>query len=363
VQLEAPFADVWAQRADRAQQALIEHYWNEGNRLFNNQVPCSGEACEKPFHYWWQAHAADVLVDGLIRTRASEYEERLSDLFAGILQRNGGDLHNDFYDDMEWLALAALRAFAATGVESYRQYTLRLWDEIRRGWNDEQGGGIAWKKGQPTYKNTPSNAPAAILAARLYREFGRKSDLDWAYRIYKWQMQNLVDPETGFVWDGKNRNGDGGIDKDWEFTYCQGVVVGAAVELYRVTGQASYLQQARRTADAAAHRLLGENSTFTRDETNSDAEGDGGLFKGIYARYLTELVLEDPSDQATLDFMRVNGERLWTRGSDSVRTLFGHTWTKPPHGNVSLSVQLSGVMLTEQMARLEQWAISERPEG
>jgi predicted alpha-1,6-mannanase (GH76 family) len=363
VQLEAPFVDVWAQRADRAQRALIEHYWNDANRLFNNQSPCSGEACEKPFHYWWQAHAADVLVDGFIRTRSPEYQDRLTGLFAGILERNGGHLYNDFYDDMEWLALAALRAFVATGVDSYRGYAVELWDKIKGGWNEEQGGGISWKKGQPTYKNTPSNAPAAILAARLYREFGRKTDLEWAHRIYRWQMGNLVDPETGFVWDGKNRNGDGGIDKDWEFTYCQGVVVGAAVELYRTTGQPSYLQQARRTAAAAANRLLGDDATFVREETRTDADGDGGLFKGIFARYLTELVLEERSDQATLDFIRTNGERLWVKGTDPARILFSHTWAELPSGSVSLSVQLSGVMLTEQLARLEQWAMSERQAG
>jgi predicted alpha-1,6-mannanase (GH76 family) len=363
VQLEEHFLDVWGRRADLAQQALIEHYWSKENRLFNNQSPCSGEACETPFHYWWQAHAADVLVDGFLRTRAPEYQDRLSELFDGILHRNGGNLRNDFYDDMEWLALAALRAFVATGVESYRDYSLSLWDEIKGGWNEEQGGGISWKRGQPAYKNTPSNAPAAILAARLYREFGRKSDLQWAHRIYRWQMGNLVDPTSGFVWDGKNRNGDGGIDKDWEFTYCQGVFIGAAIEIYRTTGDVSYLNQARRTAAAAASRLVGNKGAFVHEETTSDAEGDGGLFKGIYARYLTELVLEDRSDQAPLEFIRLNGERLWAQGADAKRTLFGHTWAKPPSGTVSLSVQLSGVMLTEQLARLEQWAISERPAG
>ena len=63
-----------------------------------------------------------------------------------------------------------------------------------------------------------------------YYRFGTR-DLEWARRIFEWQRQTLVDPETGLVWDGINRQGDGRIDKDWKFTYCQGVYIGAAVEL------------------------------------------------------------------------------------------------------------------------------------
>lgn len=344
---------MWMERADRAQQALADQYWNRGERLFNNQAPCSGGLCNQPFHYWWQAHAADVLIDGYVRAEVPEYRERLADLYDGIVRRNGGTLLIEFYDDMEWLALASLRAFAATRADRYRRAVLMLWEEIQTGWNDEQGGGIAWQKNQPAYKNTPANAPAVILAARLFREFERPTDLEWAQRIFEWQIENLVDPDTGFVWDGKNRDGGGRIDKDWEFTYCQGVVIGAGIELYRSTGDRSYFEQALRTAHAATDRLVGSGTGILSSETTSDADGDAGLFKGIYVRFLAELVLEDPSQMATLDFLQVNGARLWEEGTNRDRILFSHSWACPPEEPVSLSVQLSGVMLTEQLARLE----------
>ncbi|MFC3790482.1 glycoside hydrolase family 76 protein [Paenibacillus sp. GCM10012307] len=79
-------------------------------------------------------------------------------------------------------------------------------------------------------KNTPANAPAAILAARLFRRRGDAADLEWAKRIYAWNKDNSADPESGFVWDGMNRLGNGEIDKDWAFTYCQGVFIGAGLE-------------------------------------------------------------------------------------------------------------------------------------
>ena len=174
------------------------------------------------------------------------YKGYLANMYQGILDRNGGVWPNDFYDDMEWLALAWLRAYNATGEEKYKEAALLLWEDIKTGWNEEQGGGIAWRKPQLDYKNTPANAPAVILAARLYKQFGKAEDLAWAKKIYDWQKANLVDPDTGFVWDGKNREGDGKIDKSWEFSYCQGVYIGAGVALYQVTGDKSYLADAAR---------------------------------------------------------------------------------------------------------------------
>ena len=45
-------------------------------------------------------------------------------------------------------------------------------------------------------------------------------------------------------WDGINRLGDGQIDKDWQFTYCQGYSSGAGIELYSCTGESAYLADA-----------------------------------------------------------------------------------------------------------------------
>ena len=95
-------------------------------------------------------------------------------MYQGILDRNGGVWPNDFYDDMEWLALAWLRAYNATGEEKYKEAALVLWEDIKTGWNEEQGGGIAWRKPQLNYKDTPANAPAVILAARLYKQLASR---------------------------------------------------------------------------------------------------------------------------------------------------------------------------------------------
>jgi predicted alpha-1,6-mannanase (GH76 family) len=342
----------WEERAEEAQAQLEESFWDENRGLYNNAAPCMLGLCTDPFNYWWLAHAVDVLVDGYERTGGERYADQLSSLYQGILNRNAGVFPNEYYDDMEWMGLAWLRAYDATGDERYKEAALALWEDIKTGWNEEMGGGIAWRKTQLDYKNTPANAPAAILAARLYDRFGQADDLAWAEKIYKWQKENLVDPETGLVWDGMNRTGDGSIDKDWKFTYGQGVYIGAGVELYKATGEEGYIADARKTA---AH--LGEG--FASPATGmlpSEGEGDGALFKGVLVRYMGELIAVDPENEiarSLREMLKTNADSLWEYGKDAESALFSNSWAQTPEEVVQLSTQLSGMMLLEQVARLE----------
>ncbi|WP_229750014.1 glycoside hydrolase family 76 protein [Paenibacillus nasutitermitis] len=338
---------LWDERADQAQETLERLFWNESIGMYNIETPCPNGECNTIFHYWWMAHAVDVLVDGLMRTGDERYAARLATLHEGLLKRNGGAWPNELYDDMEWMALAWLRAFQATGQEIYKETAIVLWKDIQTGWNEHMGGGIAWQKSQLDYKNTPANAPAAILAARLYRAFGDADDLQWAHKIYNWQKTHLIDEKTGFVWDGMNRTGDGSIDKEWKFTYCQGVYIGAAVELFRITNEPVYLEDARRTFTAAKNELADAEYSALPDE----GTGDGGLFKGILIRYIAEWVKVDSAADAE-EFLLANASVLWERGKSANETLFGTDWTAASTGVIPLSAQLSGVKLLEMMAGL-----------
>ena len=338
----------WAEAADKAQASLITHFWSPNLGYF--QKTNTGDTA---FNYWWQAHALDALCDAYSRTKDEKYLTLMSELLEGVKKTNGGTFSNNYYDDMEWMALACLRAYDLTKDEKYKATAEVLWEDIKTGWSDFMGGGISWKKDQRDYKNTPANAPASILASRLYQLSGDEEDLAWAKKIYDWQKENLVDPATGLVWDGKNREGNNQIDKDWLFTYCQGVYIGAGLELYQITGQQIYLDDATRTADYVLN-----NSTFTENGVLKErGGGDGGLFKGILVRYLTELALEeDVSEEkrnAYIAFLQKNGEQLWENGTSKPSILFSSDWDTLPKGAVESSTQLSGVMLLEALARLD----------
>ena len=330
-------------------EALIRVFWNEDMQLFDIRTPSMQQSYDLPydlFHYWWQAHALDALVDAFERDQNFLHLERGMMLLKGLQKRNGG-LSNDYFDDMQWLALACLRAFDASQQPEFKRAALELWEDIKTGWNETCGGGIAWRKSQVDYKNTPANAPAIILAARLYQRFGDPQDLVWATRIYSWLEHHLIDQATGFVWDGMNRQGDFAIDKDWAFTYCQGVMIGAALEMYAITKRTMFLERAKLTARAARLKLSASKTAAMPDE----GAGDAGLFKGILVRYLQQFV-EITHDLESRDWLLNNANLAWAN-RDSQQDLFGRDWTKPPNFPLDLSTQLSGVFLLEATAKLE----------
>lgn len=332
-------------RAQASLDALIERYWDPQAQMFNNAFPC--QSCNGTFHYWWQAHAIDALLDGFERTRDTKYADYVRQLYEGVRRRNGGHLFNDYYDDMEWMGLALMRAHMLTGEPVYREAAERLWSIIRLAWNDHQGGGIPWRSTQPDYKNAPANAPAVILAARLYLVTGDAAHLAWARRIYGWLKERLLDTDRGLVWDGINRTGDGRIDTGWIFTYNQGTFVGAAVALWRATGDEEYLKDARRTAAAALVHLTNAGGIL-KDE----GQGDGGLFKGILVRYLAELDRVLGGGTFIAQAIERNAESAWRARTGALT--FGPRWEPPPHtGPVDLSTHLSAVMLfnLNQIAR------------
>ena len=339
----------WEKAADSSTAVLVEKFWNPSGSYFNEKNTST------VFHYWPQAHALDVLVDAYERTGKGEYKMLMDMWFTGVKQKNGNTFLNEFYDDMEWNALAMLRVYNATNDEKYKTAVDAVWADIKTGWNTTMGGGIAWRKSQLYYKNTPANAPAAILAARLYRKFGNASDLEWSKKIYNWQKEVLYNPSSGWVYDGINSDNDGKKNTTWKFTYNQGTFIGAALELYKITNDASYLNDAINAANFTLSdaTLTNMNDNLLRDEGG----GDGGLFKGVFVRYFTQLILADgmlSSDKKRYaDFLKHNAQTLWNTGTDKSYLLYGSYWKNKPGSTTDLTIQLSGAMLMEASALLK----------
>jgi predicted alpha-1,6-mannanase (GH76 family) len=323
----------WRSCADQAYQVLVDRFWDSGRGLFRISTRSGGLVGRLgTWHYWWQAHALDCVLDAVERGRDAE-RERADRLVRGILARNGGTLHSAYYDDQSWMALAMARAAAAgLGTEPL---VAGLWADIRGGW-DAAHGGIRWRRGD-TYTNAPTNGPAAILAARRYRVTGDPADLEWARRITSWLDATLVEPGTGVVWDGIHPERDPAPNRE-RYSYNQGTVAMANQELAALTGDPAYREVALRVARAG----LPAGGGMLPDEGG----GDRALFKGIYARYAA--ALGDPELSAAL---ATNGAAAWSaRGPDG---LSGPSWTVPPGAGVpvELSAQLSAVLLLGGLAR------------
>lgn len=298
-------------------------------------------------NYWWCAHGVDVLIDGYQRTRQDIYKTRAKNLLYGIRSFNGNTYINHFYDDMEWLGIASLRAYQSTGDAEYLTVANQLWTDIQTGYTD---GAINWNKGCPGCKNTCANTPAVIMGVRLYQITGSATVLQRAKDIYSFVKTHLVEASTGAVWDNYT-TGSGAIGTA-VFSYNVGTYIGAGLELYKVTGDITYLNDAVKSAEYVMTSRITNGMFFL----NATGTGDGGLFNGIFVRYFALLAREGniPADTRARynEAIRFNAQTLKNSGISSAG-LVGTNWTTPP-GATDYATQLSGVMLIEAAATLDQ---------
>jgi predicted alpha-1,6-mannanase (GH76 family) len=308
--------NLWADRAGEAIQAMVASYWDARHGLFRITTARRPLWSLGTWHYWWQAHALDALV-------LAGDAERADRLVAGVLRRNGGRIVNDYYDDMAWMGLALQDGIEA-GLLHAEPLVAELMGELRGG-VDAEHGAVRWRRGDD-YLNVPANAPTATLAART-------GDRAFAQRLTDWLHATLV-TEDGVVWDGVH---PGQPVNKASYTYNYGTVVGADVAV-------DALDRARRVAATAVARLPRADGLLP-----DEGGGDGGLFKGVFARHVCPYVLET-DDAALRDLLVRNAEAAWSARSPA--GLFGPDWSRPPVGTVELSTHLSGVLLLQTVARV-----------
>lgn len=373
---------MWAARAELAERAVrsrhLKRLWGlPGTLLAVSGWPATpAQRIFGPWNYWWQAHVLDCLVDAYLRAPDAARRSRISRFVNGIRHRNGKDWLNDYYDDMAWLALALQRAQRFVGVRRHGAVE-SLANALRAGWSAEAGGGIWWRKQDKydeDFKNVPTNGPAAILFARL-----RDAR---AYDTARWIEQRLVDPKTGVVWDGLHVGEQGGIRaiETTHYTYCQGVYLGACLELaaWSTGGETTlWADRAARTIDAVAAHFVVREQPVRKQAPGSgprvlilrgQGAGDRGLFAGILARYLAQAALQLPdfgaeyvhSARLAADLVLDSARAVWENNeSERGGPVFGAEWAHPAQsprlGTVperDLSVQTGAWMLLEAAARL-----------
>lgn len=119
----------WEAAADSSSVTIINRFWNETGNYFNYE----SDGYDETFHYWPQAHAMDVLIDAYIRTHDAKYKDCFDKWYAGINSKNGGSYWNNFYDDMEWIALTMIRLYEVTDEAKYLDTAKQLWNWIKEG--------------------------------------------------------------------------------------------------------------------------------------------------------------------------------------------------------------------------------------
>jgi predicted alpha-1,6-mannanase (GH76 family) len=360
---------LWAARAAVAEQGVVARHlrrlWGiPGTRLGVATWPtATGHRLHMSWNYWWQAHLLDCLIDAQIRAPTDARLRTIRQHVRGIHLRNFGQWTNEYYDDIAWLGLAMLRASDELGLDTERALDA-ITAQLREGWSDHGGGGIWWRKND-SLKNAPANGPAAILFARFAQD---RADRQRARSMTAWMEDYLLDPATGLVWDGLYVNPDGSIREivDVVYTYCQGVFLGACVELAAGDESGDWAVRAERTIHAVARHLAVDGVIPGR------RGGDGGLFAGILTRYLalSAIRLPDASGDLAARMVIATADEAWrNRGVAPSGPLFGDEAIVPaitPRGRRDdrverdMSVQVSGWMMMEAVAALESHATMPR---
>ncbi|MCX7920296.1 MAG: glycoside hydrolase family 76 protein [bacterium] len=333
--------------ADIALDALFNNFWNKSEQYFNAHYPDTG----KLSGYWTFAQAFDAVLDGIERTKSKRDDKWINTLY---LAQDKRGWFVEYFDDENWMVLVLIRAYDVTGDKKYLKQAQKIYsDIITNGWDTTcMHGGIWWDR-KHTQKATAINAGAVISGSRLYQRTNEVQYLDFAKQVYAYWFTTMVNPTTFQVCDHFEPNGK---KFWWKFTYNEGLMLGASLELYSVTGDNSYFHQSH----SFAKFILDQETIETKygkvlfDGTNEDCTGDAQQFKGIAYRYFALLYQQDTSNHEYFKFLKSNADAIWHLSRNRKTHLFAVNWAGPPMNQSSLAQHSSATMTLNIFAKLLQ---------
>jgi predicted alpha-1,6-mannanase (GH76 family) len=325
----AQTAATYHARADQALQSFLLKFWNGGEQYLRNRFPSDGSLTG----YWTYANGWDALLDGVERTGGAQYAGLMESFYLG---QNTRGWTNNYYDDECWMTLALIRAYDLTTNVAYLNQAQALYADVQTGWDTACcgaiKGGLWWDKTR-TQKATAANAGAALAGARLYRRTTNAAYLNFAVQVYAFWWNNMVHQTTFQVCDHMNPDG---TKVWWRFTYNEGLMIGASVELHEATGVATYLTNAHRIANFMVNNetLPTPYGNVLYDGDNTGCSGDCHQFKGPAYRYLMRLYRKDTSRTAYYNVLKAGADAVWNLARDPTNTVFAVNWAGPAQSAV-----------------------------
>ena len=257
--LGAPARANYEQKAIEATDYTQRAFYDANAKLYRPTAPMKPDGL--PYEVMWGNGLQHSVLTFATKYEPEKYKQILYD-FSEAMQRYwdkdapipGFDAYfssptddDKYYDDNAWLVLSFAEAYDVTKDQRFLGWAEQTQNFVLSGYDDKLGGGLYWHQQKKESKNTCVSGPAAAAALDLYRVTGDKTDLEQATQLYTWTNAHLQDKD-GLYWDNINLNGEIGKAK---FTYNTALMLRNNVELYKVTNDQKYLDEARRVADAS----------------------------------------------------------------------------------------------------------------
>nr|WP_275584380.1 glycoside hydrolase family 76 protein [Pullulanibacillus pueri] len=324
-------------RAIQTYQAMTHYFYQPTSNLYSETFPI-GEG--NPFSYVWPySQVLNATLDmRLLPKTGAKYSGDIESRLAGLQNYwneekspagydsyvdpplgNGGDI---FYDDNEWIGIDFIQHYDMTGDPQSLKKAKQIFELVVSGWDDHPDhpapGGVFWTQASWSRdRNTISNAPAVKIGLHLYQITKNPYYLKWSKKMYHWVNKNMLAP-NGLYWDHIDLNGN--IDKT-QWSYNQGVMIGANILFYQTTHEKIYLKRAEDLADKSMAYYKQE------DRLNSQS----AVFNAIYFRNLLKLSTFNHNQkyikmineyaQSTWDANRNQETNLFTFNSDQSELL------------------------------------------
>jgi len=186
---------------------------------------------------------------------ADEFHQRYWCTRSGTSGYNAssGNCGDRYYDDNAWIALALMELYELTEDTKYLTWareTVVFCMTGENGPQDNPNGGIRWHESNTGGASVCSTAPTILANLMIYHATGIESYLTDGRRLYEWIVNSNL-RYSRWIFHETNEGPLG---------YQTAVMTQAALLLYRLMGDGSYLQEAQVMGAAMEHEFVNKDT-------------------------------------------------------------------------------------------------------
>lgn len=250
---------------------------------------------------------------------------------------------NGYYDDEAWWALAWITVWDNTKDDVYLEAASDIFEDMVSTGANASCGGIWWNKDHTAVNSIANTLFISVAAHLANRKPNGAYYLAWAKKQWAWFLNSGLINSDNNINDGldlatcKNNN-----DTIW--TYNQGVILGAAVELDKADpSSGQYIPKAQSIANAAlSNSQLVDSNGVLHDINEPNLGSSGPNFKGIFVRNLG-ILNQKVRDSNYETFIQKQADSIWASARGDNDQL-GPVWSGPTYADLTNAATHSSAM-------------------